>query len=126
MYYNLNAGITKYLVLSGKKTFEDIKEHCLDIFDNPMVPYDTMLDSNGNPTIAWYITTSDEWDVMFNEDYQKKQYALGSTYTFTAPTLLEEGKTFKGWTIANGDGTLYQVGDTITVWGSMHMEAIWE
>ena len=126
MYHTLNAKYTKYLVLSGKMSYEEIKEHCLQILASPFKPYHTMLDENGNEVIGWYITTSEEWDNLFNEDYQKKQYALGSTYTFTAPTKVVEGKTFKGWTIANSDGTLYQVGDTITVWGSMHMEAVWE
>lgn len=107
---------TKYLVNSGLVTPDQFTY----LFDNFLTNNDKMLmpQTNEEGTRLWMVTTSDDTDLS-NERYLLEE---GSIYTVPTPNN-QEG--FVRW-YNSSDNKYYMPGDTIEVYGGMHLTAIYE
>ena len=74
--------------------------------------------TNNNGTRLWMVTTSDDTDLS-NTSHQLEE---GTIYTVPTPNN-EEG--FVNW-YNSSDNKYYNPGDTIEVYGGMHLTAIYE
>lgn len=107
---------TKYLVNTGLVTPEQFTY----LFNQYLTDNDKMLHppTNSHGTRLWMVTTSDDTDLS-NTRYQLEE---GSIYTVPTPAN-EEG--FVHW-YNSSDNKYYSPGDTIEVYGGMHLTAIYE
>ncbi len=107
---------TKYLVETGMVSPEQFTY----LFNDFLINNEKMLmpPTNRNGTRMWMVTTSDDTDLS-NESYQLEE---GSIYTVPTPNN-QEG--FVNW-YNSSDNKYYSPGDTIEVYGGMHLTAIYE
>lgn len=107
---------TKYLVNSGLVSPDEF-DFLFSLFltdDNKMIKPPV----NNNGTRLWMVTTSDDSDLS-NTNHQLEE---GTIYTVPTPNN-EEG--FVNW-YNSSDNKYYNPGDTIEVYGGMHLTAIYE
>ena len=107
---------TKYLVNSGLVSPDEFT-FLFSLFltdDNKMIK----PPANNNGTRLWMVTTSDDSDLS-NTNHQLEE---GTIYTVPTPNN-EEG--FVNW-YNSSDNKYYNPGDTIEVYGGMHLTAIYE
>ena len=107
---------TKYLVNSGLVSPDEFTY----LFTQYLTDENKMLmpPTNNNETRLWMVTTSDDTDLS-NTTHQLEE---GTIYTVPTPNN-EEG--FINW-YNSSDNKYYNPGDTIEVYGGMHLTAIYE
>ncbi len=107
---------TKYLVNSGLVSPDEFTY----LFTQYLTDGNKMLmpPTNNNETRLWMVTTSDDTDLS-NTTHQLEE---GTIYTVPTPNN-EEG--FVNW-YNSSDNKYYNPGDTIEVYGGMHLTAVYE
>ena len=129
LYVGFRADECKYLSISGMMSEEDwfnfVTKNTVSR-QNYVEPDRvlTIIDGQEIEKIVWTVSTSDEFDNLFDESYEKTKVFDGDEFTLPEPKEAS-GKTFLGWK-SSIDGKLYQVGDKVQIWLGTHFEAVWQ
>ena len=117
-----------YFMFRYNLSLEDIKNCFKNTILISHIPNETMIvEENGNKVEVpiCVVSTSDEFDKLFNENYEKTKIIIGDKYTLQMPKIIEQGKTFVGWK-SSADGKIYQAGESVEIWSGTHFTAIWK
>ena len=117
-----------YFMFRYNLSLEDIKNCFKNTILISHIPNETMIvEENGNKVEVpiCVVSTSDEFDKLFNENYEKTKIIIGDKYTLQMPKIIEQGKTFVGWK-SSADGKIYQSGESVEIWSGTHFTAIWK
>jgi len=128
LYLGFKVDESRYLVDSGYLIYEELIYTIASLLVDKCIDVPTqsnMINEEEIQTRVWAVSTSNEFENLFNDDYEKTHIFEGDYYILPEPNeVTRDGKSFIGWR-SNADNQIYDIGDNVQIWFGTHFEAVY-
>ena len=120
LYLGFRASESRYFVTQNYMTKEalvySIASTSPTNIIQPVATETKLIEGELVETRIWAVSTSNEFENIFNDDYEKTYVFEGDYYILLEPNeVTQDGKSFIGWR-SNADNQIYEIGDNVQIW----------